>query len=132
MEKNEKQKFGISKKIFAALIVTAVLFACSKSVDTTAKNGNDNNGSVECSTVQKSFSVDVNPIIQTTCATGSSCHATGSINGPGALTTYSAIANAHEDIRSAILSGLMPKNGSLTNTQKNTIICWIDNGTLNN
>jgi hypothetical protein len=132
MEKNEKQKFGLSKIIIAAFIVTAVLFACSKSADTTAKNDNGNSGSVDCSTVPKTFSVDVNPIIQTTCATGSSCHGTGSINGPGALTTYSAIANAHTDIRSAILSGLMPKNGTLTTAQKNTIVCWIDNGALNN
>ena len=131
MEKNEKQKFGLSKKIWIVLIVTAALFACSKSVDTTTKS-DSNNGAVDCSTVAKTFSADLNPIIQATCATGSSCHGTGSINGPGALLTYSAIANAHTDIRTAILSGLMPKTGSLTNTQKNTIICWIDNGALNN
>jgi hypothetical protein len=127
---NGKQKFRLSKKVWTVLIITVILFACSKSVDTTMKNGN--NGSVDCSSVAKSFLTDVNPIIQSTCATGSSCHGTGSINGPGALLTYSAIANAHADIRSAILSGLMPKNGSLTSTQKNTIICWIDNGALNN
>ena len=129
---NGKQKFRLSKKVWTVLIITIILFACSKSVDTTMKNGNNNNGSVDCSSVAKSFLADVNPIIQSTCATGSSCHGTGSINGPGALLTYSAIANAHADIRSAILSGLMPKNGSLTSTQKNTIICWIDNGALNN
>jgi|SRR4029079_6386035 hypothetical protein len=129
--KSEKQKFRSSKKIGVVLLVTTILFACSKSVDTTMKNNNEN-GSIDCSNVAKSFLTDVNPIIQSTCATGSSCHGTGSINGPGALVTYSAIANAHADIRSAILSGLMPKNGSLTTTQKNTIICWIDNGTLNN
>src|SRR6476469_1155061 len=129
---NEKQKSWFSKKIWLALIVAVVLFACSKSVDTKVEGGNNNSGSIDCSNVAKSFSVDVNPIIQTKCATGSSCHGTGSINGPGALLTYSAIANAHADIRSAILSGLMPKTGSLTNAQKNTIICWIDNGALNN
>jgi len=129
---NEKQKFKLSKKVWTVLIITVILFACSKSVDTAMKNGNGNNGSVDCSNVAKSFSIDVSPIIQTKCATGSSCHGTGSINGPGALLTYSAIANAHADIRSAILSGLMPKTGSLTNAQKNTIICWIDNGALNN
>jgi len=129
---NKKQKSWLSKKIWVALIVAVVLFACSKSVDTTNKEANNNSGSIDCSNVAKSFTVDVNPIIQTKCATGSSCHGTGSINGPGALLTYSAIANAHADIRSAILSGLMPKTGSLTNAQKNTIICWIDNGALNN
>jgi hypothetical protein len=128
---NEKRKLRISG-IGVVLVVTTVLFACSKSTDTRIQSDGNTGGSIDCSTVPKSFSVDVNPIIQTTCATGSSCHGTGSINGPGALLTYSAIANAHADIRSAILSGLMPKTGSLTNSQKNTIICWIDNGALNN
>jgi len=128
---NEKRKLRISG-IGVVLVVTTVLFACSKSTDTRIQSDGNTGGSIDCSAVPKSFSVDVNPIIQTTCATGSSCHGTGSINGPGALLTYSAIANAHADIRSAILSGLMPKTGSLTNAQKNTIICWIDNGALNN
>jgi len=130
MEKG-KQKFRLSKKVGVVLIVAAVLFACSNS-DTTVKNDGNTGGSIDCGNVPKSFSVDVNPIIQTTCATGSSCHGTGSNNGPGALLTYSAIANAHADIRSAILSGLMPKTGSLSSAQKNTIICWIDNGSSNN
>jgi len=102
--KKEKQKFWFSKKMGVVFIVAAVLFACSKSADTTLKNGNNNSGSVDCSSVAKLFSTDVNPIIQSTCATGSSCHGTGSINGPGELRTYSEIANAHVDIRSAILS----------------------------
>ena len=131
---NKKQRFRLSRKILVVFILAAVLFACSKSVDSTAKNDNNNNnsGSIDCSNVAKTFAADVNPIIQSTCATGSSCHGTGSINGPGALVSYTAIANAHAEIRSAILSGLMPKNGSLTSTQKSTIICWIDNGALNN
>jgi|SRR5689334_9331894 len=128
----EKQKFKVSKKIGVVLLVVVALFACSKSTDTTAKTDNTTSASIDCSNVAKLFSTDVNPIIQSTCATGSSCHGTGSINGPGELRTYSEISNAHVDIRSAILSGLMPKNGSLTNAQKNTIICWIDNGALNN
>ena len=129
---NKKQKSWLSKKIWVAATVAVVLFACSKSVDSTNKDTNNNRGSIDCSNVAKSFLVDVNPIIQSTCATGSSCHGTGSLNGPGELRTYSEISNAHAEIRSAILSGLMPKNGSLTSTQKNTIICWVDNGALNN
>jgi len=129
--KKERQKFRFSKKMGVVLIVAIALFACSKSTNMTLNN-NNNGGSVDCTGAAKLFSTDVNPIIQSTCATGSSCHGTGSINGPGELRTYSEIANAHAAIRSAILSGLMPKTGSLTNAQKNTIICWIDNGALNN
>lgn len=131
--KKERQKFRFSKKMGLVLIVAAVLFACTKSTDKTINNNsNTNSGSVNCTSVAQLFSTDVNPIIQSTCATGSSCHGTGSINGPGELRTYSEIANAHVAIRAAILSGLMPKTGSLTSAQKNTIICWIDNGALNN
>lgn len=131
--KKERQKFRFSKKMGMVLIVATLLFACTKSTDKTINNNSNNNGgSVNCTGVAQLFSTDVNPIIQSTCATGSSCHGTGSINGPGELRTYSEIASAHVAIRAAVLSGLMPKTGSLTSAQKNTIICWIDNGALNN
>ncbi len=99
-------------------------FSCSKDDDT--------DFSVDCATVSnKAFAADVNPIIQSTCAV-SGCHAAGSFNGPGALTTYSEIFNARINIRSAVASGRMPQNGSLSTAQKNSIICWIDGGALNN
>src|SRR5439155_20810116 len=104
-------------------------FACSKTVDTAT---NMKTSSVNCSGAAKSFTVDVNPIIQTFCATGSNCHGSVSNNGPGELVTYSEIFNAHAQIRSAVLSGIMPKNASLTAAQKNAIVCWIDNGSSNN
>jgi hypothetical protein len=117
-------KFNFLKTAFIVLTVFGVLFACSKSTDSTS--------SVDCSGTTKSFSSDVNPIIQATCATNSACHGSGSNNGPGELLTYSEIFNARSSIRSAVLSGSMPKTGSLTTAQKNAIICWIDNGAANN
>ena len=119
-------KFFIVKGGIMAGTVFAVLFACSKT-------GNDSTlNSIDCSGITKSFSTDVNPIIQTTCATNSGCHGSGSRNGPGELLSYSQIFNARSTIRSAVLSGLMPQNGSLTSSQKQSIICWIDNGAANN
>jgi hypothetical protein len=126
---NKKQKFNYPGTALIVFAVITGLFACSKTVDTTT---NMTSGSVDCSGAAKSFSTDVGPIIQSSCATGSSCHGSASNNGPGELLTYSEIFNARAQIRSAVLSGAMPKNGSLTAAQKNSIICWIDNGSSNN
>jgi len=119
-------KFGIVKGGVIAGVVFTILFACSKSGSDATTN------SIDCSGITKSFSTDVNPIIQSTCTTNSGCHGAGSRNGPGELLTYSQISNARSTIRSAVLSGLMPQNGSLTGAQKQSIICWIDNGAVNN
>jgi len=116
------------KKLFIVTIITAitVFAACSKSND-----GGGNGGGTNNCTTTKSFASDINPTIQSTCAV-SGCHAAGSTNGPGALTTYQQIFNARSQIRTAVNNGTMPKNGSLTTTQKNNILCWIDNGAPNN
>ena len=68
------------------------------------------------------------PIVQT----NSGCHGTGSHEGPGALTSYAAVYSARGTIRSEVISGGMPENTTLTNTQKNAIVCWIDAGASNN
>ena len=111
------------KKIFLIAILSGLLFACGKNPQTT---------SVDCSGPMKSFINNVQPVIQGSCATGSSCHGTGSSNGPGPLLNYTQLFNARSDIRSAVLSGHMPPNGTLSATEKSIIICWIDNGALNN
>lgn len=87
---------------------------------------------VNCSTVPKAFAADVNPIVQSVCATDATCHGAGSINGPGPLLTYTQIYNARGQIGPAVASGLMPKVGTLSTAQKNTIKCWIDAGAPNN
>ena len=103
--------------------------ACSKSDDT---GGGDPNA-LDCSTVTtKSYVTDISPIIQSKCATNSNCHGSGSGNGPGELLTYQAIFNARTSIRSAVGSGTMPKEGTITATQKNSILCWVDSGAPNN
>ena len=84
-----------------------------------------------CST-PKSYATDVTPIIQSSCAINAGCHAIGSTNGPGPLTSYAEVFNAKTLIRTAVASGTMPKNSSLSTDQKNAIICWIDSGAPNN
>ena len=117
-------KLNFLKTVFISASVFAILYACNKSTDTVA--------TVDCSGAAKTFSSDVNPIIQATCTSNSGCHGSGSNNGPGELLTYSEIFNARSSIRSAVVSGSMPKTGSLTSAQKNAVICWIDNGASNN
>jgi len=111
--------------IALTIIITTVIAACSKS-----GGGGGNPAPVTC-TSTPSFANDVNPIIQSTCVV-SGCHDAVSSNGPGALISYQRIFDARTSIRAAIISGTMPKNGSLTTTQKTAIVCWIDGGAPNN
>jgi len=112
------------KKALIIITILCIVIACSK----TATNSP---GNVDCSGAAKSFATNVNPIIQSSCAANSGCHGSGSNNGPGELLSYSQIFSARSAIRTAIISGRMPQNGSLTTAQKNSISCWIDNGAPN-
>jgi hypothetical protein len=133
--KKTKSKFSqlsglyLIKSGVIAISILAFITACTKSKSAAPGSGGS---SIDCSGAAKKFSTDVNPIILSSCATNSGCHGTGSINGPGELTSYSKVFNARTDMRSAVLSGIMPLGGSLTAAQINSIICWIDNGALNN
>jgi hypothetical protein len=115
-------KFKMPKLSFPFFILLILINACSKKPEFTA----------DCSGPAKSFATDVSPVFQTSCAINSGCHATGSGNGPGPLLNYSQIFNARGDIRPAVASGHMPLNATLTASQKNAILCWIDNGAPNN
>ena len=108
--------------IASAFILLFLFIACSK---------NKVSFTTDCSTA-KSFATDVSPIFQSTCATNSGCHATGSTHGPGALTNYSQVFNARSAIRGAVANGSMPQNSILSTAQKNNILCWIDAGATNN
>lgn len=110
----------------STLIVTAI--SCSKD----KSSGGGTPFTVDCATItNKAFAADVSPIIQTSCAI-SGCHASGSTNGPGALTSHAQISAAGSSIRSAVSSGRMPQSGTLSSAQKSSIICWIDSGAPNN
>ena len=113
------------KKFLFVIVVGGFFCACKKQA------ANDSGNSVDCSGPAKSFATEVHPIIQASCAR-SGCHGAGSSNGPGALLTYSQVFNARSSIHSAVSSGRMPLSGSLTTSQKNAILCWIDNGAPDN
>jgi hypothetical protein len=118
----------MKKHFIVAVVSIGIVVSCTKSTENS--NSNDNNNNMNC-TGTKSFASDVSPIIQNVCAV-SGCHNTGSTNGPGPLTSYQQVSNSKTSIRSAIISGIMPKNRTLSADQKNAIICWIDQGANNN
>jgi hypothetical protein len=120
----EHPKNTIARTVVVAAIILGFLISCKKNPD--------NSTSTDCTGPAKSFANDVNPIVQSSCATNSGCHGSGSVNGPGELIGYTRIFNARTDIRDQVSSGRMPLIGSLTAAQKNAIICWIDNGAPNN
>jgi hypothetical protein len=118
----------MKKQLFIALMSLMVIIGCTKSSEKASTN--NNNGNISC-TGTKSYASDVSPIIQSVCA-NAGCHDASSTNGVGPLTTYQQVFNARTSIRSAVASGLMPKNTTLSDAQKSAIICWIDNGATNN
>ena len=104
----------MKKIMFGLLVCSALLGACSKS--------STNPGyTPDCTGAAKSFSSDVSPLIQSAC-TG--CHSK--------YAGYSGITGDKAAIRSTIVDGSMPQGSSLSSAQKNSIVCWIDNGALNN
>jgi uncharacterized membrane protein len=120
-------------KTIAISFLIAIIFivvACTKDNNGGGGRGN-NNFTPNCTGVTVSFSSQVLPIVQSSCAK-SGCHATGSTNGPGQLTNYNEVNSAKAFIRAAIISRAMPKDGSITDNERNLLVCWIDAGAQNN
>ena len=125
----------MKKGILVILGSFFLIASCSKGGSDGGGGGSTGGGggsTVNCTGVASAFAANVNPIIQSTCATDATCHGTGSINGPGPLLTYAQISGAASLIKPAIANGTMPKTGTLTTAQKNSIICWINSGSPNN
>jgi len=126
----------MKKSILVVLAAFLLVASCSKGGSEDpgggGNGGGGGGGTVNCTGVPSTFATTVNPIIQSTCATDATCHGTGSANGPGPLLTYSQIFAARINIKTAVGNGTMPKTGTLSTTQKNSIICWVDAGGPNN
>ena len=124
----------MKKGILVILASFFLIASCSKGGSDDGGGGGTGGGgsTVNCTGVASAFAANVNPIIQSTCATDATCHGAGSANGPGPLLTHLQISNARVAIKSSVASGTMPKTGTLTTAQKNSIICWVDAGAPNN
>jgi hypothetical protein len=103
------------KNFLFCLLVIMVVSQCKKkeTTSTSAYTPNCNGTPL--------FTSAVLPIIQSNCV---SCHSS--------YNTYAGVKASVSAIRSEVVSGNMPKGGSLTTDQKNAIVCWIDAGAPNN
>lgn len=88
-------------------------------------------GGTNCQGAANKFS-NVNPIIQSKCANSPSCHAAGSTNVGGPFTNYQLIKDKAASIKLQVQTGLMPQLGSLTPTELQSIVCWVEAGAPNN
>ena len=119
----------MKKNLYLVPIISIVFLvnACTKGGGTNTPPAPD-----PCAGLSFKFSTDVQPIINTTCANSANCHGAGSVNSGGPLTDYNLVFNKRSNIKFQIENGLMPKVGSLSTTDKNKIICWINSGAPNN
>ncbi len=109
------------KNIISLFAVVVLFFAMFISCKKKNKEEAQAAYTPSCTSSTPSFSVTVRPLIQSACV---SCHSEYS--------TYAQISSSSSSIRSSIVSGSMPKGTSLSEAQKNSIVCWIDAGKPNN
>jgi hypothetical protein len=124
-----KKMFVITSIVF----LSAVFIACSKSSTTNTGGGSGGGGiTFSCAGISPKFAADVQPILTTVCSINVTCHATGTTNSGGPFTTHAEVFAKRSNIRAAILAGVMPQSGTITQAQINAFICWIDSGAPNN
>ena len=75
-----------------------------------------------------SYSTKVKAIFVANC-TSAGCH---DGNPLPSLADYLTAHDAATQIKSAVNSGVMPKNAVLSQSDKSAISCWIENGAQNN
>jgi len=105
-----------------AITFIMVVVACSKNAAT------DTAPVVASCDPNTSFSKTILPLFNSTCNL-SGCH-----DGPNAaaLNNFQVVHDNASQIRASISTGRMPKDKTLAITDKNAILCWIDNGAKNN
>lgn len=107
------RKLFAMKKLIVIVMCATVFAACKKTSSTSY--------TPDCTGTAKSYATNVAPLFSGEC---NSCHSEYS--------SYAGISADKSRIRNTIVDGSMPKRSSLTNAEKNNIVCWIDNGAPNN
>ena len=123
------------KKITSCILLFIALGSMTESCSKSAVSnppGGTGGITFSCTGISPKFGADVQPIFNTVCSISNTCHGAGSTNSGGPFTNYSQISAKTANIRTAILSGIMPQSGSITQAQINNLICWIDSGAPNN
>jgi len=106
------------RKLFLILFILIITFSCKK---------HDTSNDIPCDPAI-SYSATVKPIFAKNCAL-SGCHDGNTF--PSAA-DYAVVHDASAQIINVVSTGAMPKNASLSDSDKAAIICWINNGSKNN
>lgn len=126
-------KFPQKSLFIVVAICLSLTFACDESSD---DDGGPNPPVDDCSTISRSYSQDIVPILNQTCAIPN-CHVDGFINGDFEFfADFKALADSGR-LQNQIESGAMPPSNTagpteLTENELATIICWIEDGALEN
>lgn len=96
---------------FLFLLTTITVSSCKKEQDYTPN----------CNGAAKTYTLEAKPAIQSNCV---SCHSN--------YGSYNSVKNDASAIRSAIANGSMPKGKSMSDSDKDNVLCWIDAGAPNN
>ncbi len=112
----------MKKSIILLSVFSSIMISCSNSSGDEIGDPEGNNCNPNIS-----YSKVIRPLIDQKCG---NCHLDGS-QSPD-LTTYNSVKMNAEAIKDATQTGRMPKNGSLTKSQKEAIACWVDSGAKNN
>ncbi|EAR02584.1 c-type cytochrome [Maribacter sp. HTCC2170] len=114
------------KKIQLFITITALAFVLSSC----EYNVENEDVVIDPCETEVSYGNVIRPLIDSNCMP---CH-NGDGNTPFApdLTNYNSVQGIASLIKDVTQSGRMPKNGSLTEVEKDAIKCWVDQGALNN
>lgn len=115
------------KKLIFLIIILFTLQSCYND------NEEDLYGPVLCDTADITYSEDVAPIINSSCAT-SGCHVAGG-TGPGNFTVFSELlakVNNGSFENRVLVQKTMPPGTALINCELDILQTWIDNGAPNN
>lgn len=113
-----------SRQLWTLLLLVTALSSCEYNVENEEPFVDEN-----CE-ITVSYSATIRPLIDGKCMP---CH-----NGDGTeplapdLTTYDLVESISGVIKIVTQTGVMPKNGSLTDAEIAAIKCWVDQGALNN
>lgn len=76
-----------------------------------------------------SWTNDVQPIVQAQCA---SCHSPGGVEPAQPLVTYGDVYARRGPVLDQVYACLMPQTGSLSATDRNALLTWLECGAPNN
>ena len=115
------------KKLIPLFSIILVLYSCYND------NEEDLYGPVNCDITSVSFSIDVSPIISSSCST-TGCHSAGG-TAPGDFSVFSELEAKVIDgsfENRVLIQRNMPPNSQLSNCELQILQAWLDGGAQNN